>query len=147
MSPSVCVCARLFVNAPCLQALGLELDASSFHMGSRCRRFCLLVEDDVIVWFGLEEDAFVDKIGLILKHLGYINEDQLEEILSICARIDDQQADMKQLGNSVGEEEDDEEPDVKEAPMDALKGGRRQLHEAVGEDIESISYDDKEVPD
>ncbi|EZG56065.1 peroxiredoxin [Gregarina niphandrodes] len=60
--------------------LGLELDARAYHMGSRCRRFCLLVEHGVVVWFGLEEDAFVERLAVVLRHLDLISASELNEI-------------------------------------------------------------------
>lgn len=69
------------------KSLGLELNASRYQMGTRCRRFCVLVENSTIVWFGLEKDAFVDSLGLILRHLGYISDSDLDEIVNVWSKI------------------------------------------------------------
>lgn len=44
-------------NADATRAMGLELDASGFGMGTRCQRFSLLAEDGVVV------KVFVDSGG------------------------------------------------------------------------------------
>ena len=44
-------------NADATRAMGLELDASGFGMGTRCQRFSLLAEDGVVV------AVFVDSGG------------------------------------------------------------------------------------
>lgn len=44
-------------NADATRAMGLELDASAFGMGTRCQRFSLLAEDGVVV------AVFVDSGG------------------------------------------------------------------------------------
>eukprot|EP01054_Gregarina_sp_Poly1_P000300 Gregarina_sp_Poly_1__299@NODE_1074_length_5174_cov_263_109262_g746_i0_p3_GENE_NODE_1074_length_5174_cov_263_109262_g746_i0NODE_1074_length_5174_cov_263_109262_g746_i0_p3_ORF_typecomplete_len436_score76_66Redoxin/PF08534_10/5_2e20AhpCTSA/PF00578_21/2_8e07_NODE_1074_length_5174_cov_263_109262_g746_i037225029 len=70
------------------EALGLELDASSYHMGVRCRRFCILVSQGTIVWFGLENDAFVDQVALILHRLQLMNEQQLRTVQEIAQSLE-----------------------------------------------------------
>lgn len=70
------------------EALGLELDASSYHMGMRCRRFCIFVSQGTIVWFGLENDAFVDQVALILHRLQLLNDEQLGAIQDLAHRLE-----------------------------------------------------------
>lgn len=79
------------------QALGLELDATTFHMGMRCRRFCILASHGTIVWFGLENDAFVNKIAVILYHLGLLRAESLEAIETICERIEESRPPTRQI--------------------------------------------------
>ncbi|MFC4728552.1 peroxiredoxin [Coralloluteibacterium thermophilus] len=42
-------------NAALTHALGLEMDASGFGMGERCRRFALYAEDGVVRFVNVEE--------------------------------------------------------------------------------------------
>lgn len=41
-------------NAELTRALGLELDASGFGMGTRCKRFALIAEDGVVTYLGVD---------------------------------------------------------------------------------------------
>lgn len=41
-------------NGDLTKALGLELDASGFGMGIRCRRFAMIVEDGVVKYLGVD---------------------------------------------------------------------------------------------
>eukprot|EP01055_Gregarina_sp_Pseudo9_P000750 Gregarina_sp_Pseudo_9__749@NODE_1480_length_1560_cov_22_907955_g1370_i0_p1_GENE_NODE_1480_length_1560_cov_22_907955_g1370_i0NODE_1480_length_1560_cov_22_907955_g1370_i0_p1_ORF_typecomplete_len476_score133_15Redoxin/PF08534_10/3_1e20AhpCTSA/PF00578_21/1_4e07YL1/PF05764_13/2_9Merozoite_SPAM/PF07133_11/3_7_NODE_1480_length_1560_cov_22_907955_g1370_i01261553 len=128
------------------EALGLELDASSYHMGVRCRRFCILVAQGTIVWFGLENDAFVDQVALILHRLQLLNDEQLHAIQDLANRLENnkhedvggvKETDHMEGGDSQVEEEErlSEETD------------NEQLTEEVLGDSEDVSDDDGEAED
>eukprot|EP01056_Protomagalhaensia_sp_Gyna25_P005544 Protomagalhaensia_sp_Gyna_25__5543@NODE_752_length_2693_cov_19_046722_g590_i0_p1_GENE_NODE_752_length_2693_cov_19_046722_g590_i0NODE_752_length_2693_cov_19_046722_g590_i0_p1_ORF_typecomplete_len807_score169_53Redoxin/PF08534_10/1_2e19AhpCTSA/PF00578_21/2_4e07SDA1/PF05285_12/1_NODE_752_length_2693_cov_19_046722_g590_i01752595 len=90
------------------EALGLELDASSYHMGIRCRRFCILVSQGTIVWFGLENDAFVDQVALILHRLHLLSDTQLNEIQELALQLE--AASNQHLGSTAPAAETAEPP-------------------------------------
>jgi peroxiredoxin len=47
-------------NADYTQALGLEMDASGFGMGTRSRRYAMIVEDGTVTLLAVEEGGGVD---------------------------------------------------------------------------------------
>ncbi len=42
-------------NAEFTKAIGMEMDASGFGMGTRCKRFGMIVEDGTVTYIGIEE--------------------------------------------------------------------------------------------
>ena len=44
-------------NAELTKALGLELDASGFGMGTRCQRFSMIIDDGVVQAINIEPQA------------------------------------------------------------------------------------------
>jgi len=57
-------------NADFARALGLEMDASGFGLGTRCKRFALVAEDGVVTYIGVDEKG-VEKSSAdtVLAHL------------------------------------------------------------------------------
>ena len=58
-------------NAELAKALGLDMDASGFGLGTRCKRFALIAEDGVVTYVGVD-DKGVEKSAAdtILAQLG-----------------------------------------------------------------------------
>eukprot|EP01053_Blabericola_migrator_P012294 Blabericola_migrator_1__12293@NODE_768_length_6592_cov_139_084138_g546_i0_p2_GENE_NODE_768_length_6592_cov_139_084138_g546_i0NODE_768_length_6592_cov_139_084138_g546_i0_p2_ORF_typecomplete_len576_score90_69Redoxin/PF08534_10/2_9e20AhpCTSA/PF00578_21/1_1e07LAP1C/PF05609_12/0_0095Borrelia_P83/PF05262_11/0_039SDA1/PF05285_12/4_7SMC_N/PF02463_19/10U79_P34/PF03064_16/13_NODE_768_length_6592_cov_139_084138_g546_i0891816 len=125
------------------EALGLEMDASSYHMGIRCRRFCIFVSQGTIVWFGLENDAFVDQVALILHKLNLLTDDQLHQIQEVAASLDSAFAKQAPSPLQAGEEEEDDDDEREEVAREELQAEEEEIR-AEDEDEEEEEDDEEE---